>query len=138
MRPFQRSEKGQDLVEYALVLPLFILLVLSVVEFGYLFLQYNTVTNAAREGARAGILPVTTSCNLACQDAKATAAANTFAAAAGLHLSDLNVTVNHPSTTQVRVEVSYTTRFMTTPLMAVIGSADSFTLQSTATMFRAS
>ena len=136
MRPTWHKEDGQDLVEYALVLPLFLLLVFGIIEFGYLFLQYNTITNAAREGARAGILPITTSCDLACVDGKAAAAANTFAAAAGLNPAHLTVAATHPNTTQVRVAVSYSTHLMTIPVMAVSGLTTAFTLQSTATMRR--
>lgn len=136
MRPTGRRDEGQDLVEYAIVLPLFLLLVFGVIEFGILFLQYNTITNAAREGARAGILPITTSCNLACVDGKAAAAAQKFAAAAGLNLAHLTVTASHPNATQVRVAVRYSTRFITTPLMAVTGMITDFDLVSTATMRR--
>ncbi len=136
MRAIHRAEKGQDILEYAIVLPLFILLILSVIEFGYLFLQYNTVTNAAREGARVGIISPTTACNLACVDARARAAANSFAAAAGLDPAHLTITATHPTAAAIRVAVSYTTGFMTIPLMAMIGSDEDFVLASTATMTR--
>jgi hypothetical protein len=47
-------------VEFALVLPLFILLVLGGVDWGYYFFAGEIVANAAREGARAGaVLPTT-------------------------------------------------------------------------------
>ena len=41
----------------ALVLPLLLLVVLGIMDFGLLFQQYEVVTNAAREGARIGVLP---------------------------------------------------------------------------------
>lgn len=45
---------GQSLVEFALVLmPLFIIL-LGIIQFGFIFNSYVTVTNAAREAARTG------------------------------------------------------------------------------------
>ena len=46
------SERGAELVEFALVLPLLLLLVLGIVDFGFLFQRFEVVTNAAREGAR--------------------------------------------------------------------------------------
>jgi Flp pilus assembly protein TadG len=46
------SEKGASLVEFAFVAPILILLVLGIVEFGYVFTEYNEVKHAAREGAR--------------------------------------------------------------------------------------
>ena len=51
---FQRpsSEKGASLVEMALVTPFLMLLLLGVIEFGWLFGQYNEIRHAARDGAR--------------------------------------------------------------------------------------
>ena len=48
----RRSERGQSLVEFALVLmPLFVIL-LAIIQFGFIFNAYVTITNATREGAR--------------------------------------------------------------------------------------
>jgi hypothetical protein len=55
--PRLRSERGAELVEFAMVLPLLLLLVLSMVDFGFLFQRYEVLTNAAREGARLYVLP---------------------------------------------------------------------------------
>lgn len=41
----------------ALVLPILLLLVVGIVDFGFMFRELSVVTNAAREGARAGVLP---------------------------------------------------------------------------------
>ncbi len=51
-----RAEKGQDLVEYALVLPVLMLLLLGIVEFGLAIWHYDTLANAGREVARCGII----------------------------------------------------------------------------------
>jgi Flp pilus assembly protein TadG len=51
------SERGATLVEAALVLPLLLLVVLGILDFGLLFWRFESVTNAAREGARVAILP---------------------------------------------------------------------------------
>ena len=51
-----RREAGQELVEFALILPLLLLLFLGIIEFGRAILAYNTIANAAREGARYGIV----------------------------------------------------------------------------------
>jgi hypothetical protein len=51
------SEKGAELVETSLVILLFILLVLGVFEFGRALNVYQTITNAAREGARFAVAP---------------------------------------------------------------------------------
>ena len=54
--PGLRREAGQELVEFALILPLLLLLFLGIIEFGRAMLAYNTIANAAREGARYGIV----------------------------------------------------------------------------------
>jgi Flp pilus assembly protein TadG len=51
--PLQKST-GQALVEFAFVLPVLLLLMVAIVDFGILFYTQMTVTNAAWEGARAG------------------------------------------------------------------------------------
>jgi Flp pilus assembly protein TadG len=50
-------EKGAELIEFALVLPLLLLVMVGIMDFGLLFQRYETVTNAAREGARVAVLP---------------------------------------------------------------------------------
>ncbi len=53
IRPLRvRSERGAELVEFALVLPLLLVLIGGIIDFGFLFQRYEVVTNAAREGAR--------------------------------------------------------------------------------------
>jgi hypothetical protein len=48
----RHREKGASLVEFALTAPFLILLLLGVIEFGYLFGEFNDVRHGAREGAR--------------------------------------------------------------------------------------
>jgi Flp pilus assembly protein TadG len=56
-RDRRRGERGQAIVELALTLPLLLLVVLGVFDFGLMFERFEVVTNAAREGARMGVLP---------------------------------------------------------------------------------
>ena len=58
----RRGERGQDLIELALVLPLVLVIVMGIVDLGRAFNTYMVVVNAAREGARtAAIDPSATS-----------------------------------------------------------------------------
>jgi hypothetical protein len=50
-------ERGAELVEFAFAFPLLLLVMLGIVDFGFMFQRYEVVTNAAREGARVAILP---------------------------------------------------------------------------------
>jgi Flp pilus assembly protein TadG len=52
----RRGERGQNLVEFALILPIFMIIVLGTIDFGWALKSYITVVNSAREGARYGIV----------------------------------------------------------------------------------
>lgn len=47
-----RDERGSPAVEFALIAPVLILLILGIVQFGFAFYTYNEMMNGAREGAR--------------------------------------------------------------------------------------
>ena len=81
-----RSESGAELIEFALTLPLLLLLVLGMIEFGFLFQEYEVVTNAAREGARIAVLPTYSATQTARQN-NATARVNLYLNNAGLNSS---------------------------------------------------
>lgn len=53
------DDRGQSAVEFVLVLPLFLALVIGIVEFGSAWRTYQVTTNVAREGARQAVLPGT-------------------------------------------------------------------------------
>ena len=57
LRRLLRSERGAELLEFALVLPILLLVLAGILDMGFLFKDYEVVTNAAREGARMASLP---------------------------------------------------------------------------------
>lgn len=48
--------RGQSVVEFALIMPIIMILIMACVEFGVLINNHMSIANAAREGARAGAL----------------------------------------------------------------------------------
>lgn len=52
VKGFWKQERGTQLVELAIVLPVFIVLMASAAEFGRFFYTYSQLTNAVRAGAR--------------------------------------------------------------------------------------
>ena len=50
------SQRGQALVEFALIIPVFLLIVVALFDLGTAVFAYNSLTNAAREGARMAIV----------------------------------------------------------------------------------
>jgi Flp pilus assembly protein TadG len=86
-----RSEDGQAAVEFALLAPVLIVLLLAIVEVGITFNHYLTVTDAARAGARKAIVArlsglTTADITQSVQDA-----------ASGLDQSKLGVSVTDPT-----------------------------------------
>ncbi len=47
-----KQQQGQSLVEFALLLPMLVVILFGTVEFGRLWMTMNVLTGAAREGAR--------------------------------------------------------------------------------------
>jgi len=82
--PIREARRGQTLVEFALVLPLLILLLVGIFDFGRAIFAYNTINNAAREAARLAIVDQTFA------DIRAEAAAS----AAGLNIDPTSVQVD--------------------------------------------
>ena len=59
------GERGAAAVEFALLLPVLVLILFGIIEFGLLLYDQQVITNASREGARAGIVQAATRPNLA-------------------------------------------------------------------------
>ena len=53
-------ERGAAAVEFALILPVLVLILFGIIEFGLLLYDKQVITNASREGARAGIVQAAT------------------------------------------------------------------------------
>jgi len=51
------TERGAELVEFALVLPILLVVIAGLWDFGRAFRTYQAITNAAREGARLAVVP---------------------------------------------------------------------------------
>ena len=56
-KPGKSNGRGTTLIEAAIILPLLVMLTLGAIEYGWLFLNAQRITNAARQGARMAILP---------------------------------------------------------------------------------
>ncbi len=50
----EKGQRGQAMVEFALVLPLLLIITFIIIDFGFAFSQWVIITNATREGARLG------------------------------------------------------------------------------------
>jgi Flp pilus assembly protein TadG len=62
----RRPERGVAALEFALVLPVLILVLGAIIDFGFVFSQQITFNTAARDSARAGVLPSVGGAKLTC------------------------------------------------------------------------
>jgi Flp pilus assembly protein TadG len=54
----QKNDRGATILEMALVLPILFAVIFGILEFGRAYNIFQTVTNAAREGARYSVAPI--------------------------------------------------------------------------------
>ena len=55
----KRERRGQGFLEFALIVPVLLLIIIGLIEFGHIFIVYASLTNASREGTRYGIVSPT-------------------------------------------------------------------------------
>jgi Flp pilus assembly protein TadG len=87
-----RRRVGTSIVEMALVLPLLLMLVFAIGEFGMAFTRWQTLTNAAREGARLGVVFRGASCNAGAVTGEIQQTVDAYVAASGLALGAVSLT----------------------------------------------
>jgi Flp pilus assembly protein TadG len=112
------------MVEFAIVLPVLVVLLFGVIQFGILFNNYVTLTDAVRAGARTAAVSR--------NDADPTGAATTAVrtSAADLNQSNLNVTVNSAWAAGTDVTVTATYPYSIN-LLGWVVSAGSLTSKTT-------
>ncbi len=124
---------GQALVEFALVVPLLLILLLGVVEFGRAWNAYQVVTDAAREGARIAAVSDATGLTV---DSVTNTVRNAIARAGLQDSATISVAGFRAGRgTPTTVDVSYPYRFtFLGPLLKWTTSASSVTLQTSFVM----
>jgi Flp pilus assembly protein TadG len=61
-RCLARNNRGAEIAETAMILPLLFVVLMAIFWFGQAFRLYGTITHAAREGARAAVAPACATC----------------------------------------------------------------------------
>ena len=87
MRRRRNRQSGQSLVEFALVLPVFLLILAGIIDMGFMFYSRITVINAARDGARSAVTAIDNPTNI-----PGLVNSNVSATASGLVAADLSDT----------------------------------------------
>jgi Flp pilus assembly protein TadG len=120
-----RNQQGQTMTEFALVLPVLAMLLFAVIQFGIVFNNYVTLTDATRAGARKAAVSR--------QASNPAAAAETAvrSSATDLKQSDLKVTINStwkPSA-DVSVKATYPYKVSLLGLVVKAGNLSSTTTE---------
>jgi Flp pilus assembly protein TadG len=102
-RSNDRDERGSSAVEFALVLPFLVTIILGIIAYSYMFSVRQAITQASAEGARAGAVAVTGT-----SATEATAAVNDALAGYGLTCGTGGLTCTPTvSGGSIAVKVSY-------------------------------
>jgi len=106
-----RDCDGQSMVEFALVIPLVLLLLFGIIEFGRVYSAQLAVDNAARQGARLAAVGASVT------DTKQAAIDSAF----NISLTATQVTVT-PSGGNVKVSISYPVQIVVPLISNIIGN----------------
>ena len=91
---FARKTQGQELVEAALILPVYLMLLIGTVWMGRAFNIYQTVCRAAREGAEAALSPTCATCgDTETSDAQVTTVVQNALAAASIDTTNPGLSI---------------------------------------------
>jgi Flp pilus assembly protein TadG len=135
LRAFRRDERGQALVEFALVAPILLLLIIGILDFGRALDYYNQITQLAGQGARAAAVnrnpdgtAITSGSSLQSQLVSQYTAQPELKKGISVCITQLPTQVGDP----VTVKVSYKFNFI--PLIGkAVGALGGLTLSSTET-----
>src|SRR4051812_45767592 len=126
-RTARNKRRGAAVVEFAVVAPIFFLLIFGIIEFGRVVMVQQIITNASREGARIAIVPGATT-------SQVTTAVNTYLTSCSIRGATATVSPDPASATYggtVTVTVSV-------PFTSVSWAPSPFFLSATTLSARAS
>jgi Flp pilus assembly protein TadG len=89
-RSYRRNRRAAAAVEFAIVAPVFFLLVLGMIEYGRMVMVQQVITNASREGARRAVLDGATT-------SEVTTVVNDYLASGSISGATVTVTPDPPS-----------------------------------------
>jgi Flp pilus assembly protein TadG len=127
------NERGAAATEFALLLPVFLMILFGIIEFGMIMYGREVVTNAAREGARAGIVqgpPKRTSGEI-------TTIANNYLTGTGINQADVTFTptgVGLASPSTLTVTAVYNYNFLIPYIPNVLGVPNPLVITTQAVM----
>ena len=126
MRDLHRSESGASAVEFALILPVLMMILFGIIEFGIALYQQSILTNASREGARLGIVQAVP----AITTGQINATIDTYLTAAGITPGNVTRTIVSTGVTGTPVRVTLTLPYTFVTLPGFTGMTPTINLQA--------
>jgi Flp pilus assembly protein TadG len=143
MRGISSSQKGASAVEFAMILPLLMLILFGIIEFSLLMYNKAMITNASREGARRGIVYRVDPANfnyLPLTDAQIQTEVTNYLSnylitlsGTSIHTTTITRAVEVSGNT-LNVQVSYPYQFLIVPPLAALAGSGSTSLPGTLTL----
>jgi len=124
-----KKEDGQAIVELALTLPILIMILCAIIDFGWLFMNQNSIDYASREGARYAIVHSTS--KTAIEEHIRAIAPENIASTVDINITFTNV--SNPRLGDVVIEISDDIAILT-PIVGVFVQGETMNLSSSCTM----
>jgi Flp pilus assembly protein TadG len=124
------DERGASAVEFAILLPVLMLVLFGTIDFGMVMYSREVLTNASREGARAGIVQQTPKPTVG----QIQSVVTTYLSSTGINPSNVTVTVTGAGgvfPNNLTVTTSYPYQFFTP---GILGLGNSITLTTQTVM----
>jgi Flp pilus assembly protein TadG len=129
----QQNERGAAAVEFALLLPVLLTILYGIIEFGMIMYGREVVTNASREGARAGIIQVSPKPT----SGQITTIATNYLTGTGINPSQVTIAVTGAggaSPTMLTVTATYNYPWLVPYIPAVLGLPSPLPITMSTTM----
>ena len=122
-----RREDGQSMVEFALILPIFLLILCGIIDFGWLFYNQLSLNNACREGARYAVVHTADDADTGAITAHIENLSSTVISNDGVRITVTYTTPNDPTAGDIRVDMEADISFFTPVLSTVMGKEKTIT-----------
>jgi Flp pilus assembly protein TadG len=128
----RRTQAGTSVVEATIVFPLMLLLVFGIGEFGIAFTQWNSLTNAVREGARTGVV-FRSPCDSVAVTSLVKTTVENFASSSGIDPVNITTTVSptcQPTGTSLTVTATLPFNYIALDALAGLAPSTNLTARS--------
>jgi len=125
----KRAQRGATILEFAIAVPILVLLMMGIIEFARVMGAYQTLTDAAREGCRYAVAPMPGTATLPTTN-QIQDVVYTFLDSAGIPRASSTVAVNQTTSVVNGINLTFTDVQVTAPYTFVLLPVGSVTLDT--------